>query len=141
VDDWIEVKASTRNSAGRRKLDELKETPKKGDTLVVAELVTSGSICRSDRRSGGLLGQRWDQGHLHQGGDGTHALSKAFGRYLKKKAGNTDGKKTFHSFRHAMTDHLKNKMVSEWTIEEIEGRAGNTETNRRYSRQFRVPKI
>lgn len=38
VDDWIEVKASTRKSAERRKLDELKDLLKKGDTLVVAEL-------------------------------------------------------------------------------------------------------
>ena len=38
VDEWIEVKASTRKSAEKRKLDELKEALKKGDTLVVAEL-------------------------------------------------------------------------------------------------------
>ncbi len=38
VDDWIEVKASSRKSAEKRKLDELKELLKKGDTLVVAEL-------------------------------------------------------------------------------------------------------
>ncbi len=38
VDEWIEVKASTRKSAEKRKLDELKEVLKKGDTLVVAEL-------------------------------------------------------------------------------------------------------
>jgi DNA invertase Pin-like site-specific DNA recombinase len=38
VDDWIAVKASTRKSAERRKLDELKDVLKKGDTLVVAEL-------------------------------------------------------------------------------------------------------
>ncbi len=37
VDDWIEVKASTRKSAERRKLDELKDLLKKGGTLVVAE--------------------------------------------------------------------------------------------------------
>ncbi|MBC2734151.1 MAG: recombinase family protein [Desulfobacteraceae bacterium] len=38
VDDWIEVKASTRKSAEKRKLDELKEILRRGDTLVVAEL-------------------------------------------------------------------------------------------------------
>ncbi len=38
VDDWIEVKASSRKSAERRKLDELKEMLQKGDTLIVAEL-------------------------------------------------------------------------------------------------------
>jgi DNA invertase Pin-like site-specific DNA recombinase len=42
VDEWIEVKASTRKSAEKRKLDELKETLKKGDTLVVAELSCLG---------------------------------------------------------------------------------------------------
>ena len=30
VDEWIEVKASTRNSAEKRKLDELKETAQEG---------------------------------------------------------------------------------------------------------------
>jgi len=30
VDEWIEVKASTRKSAEKRKLDELRETLKKG---------------------------------------------------------------------------------------------------------------
>ena len=38
VDEWITVQASTRRSAHKRKLDELKETLRKGDTLVVAEL-------------------------------------------------------------------------------------------------------
>jgi DNA invertase Pin-like site-specific DNA recombinase len=42
VDEWIEVKASTRKSAEKRKLDELKETLKKGDTLIVAELSRLG---------------------------------------------------------------------------------------------------
>ncbi len=42
VDEWIEVKASTRKSAEKRKLDELRETLKKGDTLIVAELSRLG---------------------------------------------------------------------------------------------------
>jgi len=42
VDEWIEVKASKRKSAEKRKLDELKESLKKGDTLIVAELSRLG---------------------------------------------------------------------------------------------------
>lgn len=42
VDEWIEVKASTRKSAEKRKLDELRETLKKGDTLIVSELSRLG---------------------------------------------------------------------------------------------------
>ena len=42
VDAWIEVKASTRKSAEKRKLGELRETLKKGDTLIVAELSRLG---------------------------------------------------------------------------------------------------
>jgi len=42
VNEWIEVKASTRKSAEKRKLDELKETLNKGDTLIVAELSRLG---------------------------------------------------------------------------------------------------
>ncbi len=38
VDHWVEVQASSRKSAERRKLDELKETLKQGDTLILAEL-------------------------------------------------------------------------------------------------------
>jgi integrase len=71
----------------------------------------------------------------------SHGLSKAFGNYRRNKVGIKDSKKTFHSFRHTLADHLKNKGVDEWMIEEIEGRAGKTETSRRYSGQFRVPKL
>lgn len=42
VDEWIEVKASTRKFAEKRELNELRETLKKGDTLIVAELSRSG---------------------------------------------------------------------------------------------------
>ena len=38
VDHWVEVQASSRKSAERRKLDELKETLKPGDTLILGEL-------------------------------------------------------------------------------------------------------
>jgi integrase len=71
----------------------------------------------------------------------SHALSKHFGSYLRNKVGIKNPKKTFHSFRHTLADHLKNEIGDEWIIEELEGRAGKTETSRRYSGQFRAPKL
>lgn len=71
----------------------------------------------------------------------SHGLSKAFSRYKNNKVGIKDSKKTFHSFRHTLTDNLKNEDVSEWMIEELEGRAGKSETSRRYSERFRVEKL
>jgi integrase len=48
------------------------------------------------------------------------------------------GKKVFHSFRHNVTDHLYKAMVMESLIEEFTGRAGKTETRKRYAKGYRV---
>jgi DNA invertase Pin-like site-specific DNA recombinase len=42
IDDWIEVQASSRKSSTSRKIDELLEVVKSGDTIVVAELSRLG---------------------------------------------------------------------------------------------------
>ncbi len=42
VDNWIETKVSSRKSKKERKIDELLERVKKGDTLIVAELSRLG---------------------------------------------------------------------------------------------------
>jgi len=69
----------------------------------------------------------------------SHAPSKAFGLYLRKKAGITDKRKVFHSFRHNVADHLKNvAMVRREFIEELEGRAGKTETSDRYAEGYQA---
>ena len=61
-----------------------------------------------------------------------HSLSKDFGRY-KTKLG-LGLKKTFHSFRHNVTDLLYKKKVPESIIEELLGRSGHTETRTRYAK-------
>jgi len=52
--------------------------------------------------------------------------------YLRNKVGITDPKKAFHSFRHTATDALWKAQVMESIIEKLTGRAGKTETSRRY---------
>lgn len=69
----------------------------------------------------------------------SHALSKAFGIYLRNKVGINDTKKTFHSLRHSVADHVYNKTQNESIVEELEGRAGKTETRRTYTQGLRVP--
>jgi integrase len=69
-----------------------------------------------------------------------NVLSKRFNYYLRKKAGIIDKKKTFHSFRHNVTNHLMNKPGMEHMesmVEELSGRAGKTETRRTYFKGYR----
>lgn len=49
-----------------------------------------------------------------------HAPSKWFGRY-KSKQGITDGRKTFHSFRHTLIDDLRDAGVQDSLIKRIAG--------------------
>jgi integrase len=67
----------------------------------------------------------------------SNSFTKRFSYYLRKKVGITHEKKTFHSLRHNVVNHLMNKMVSETLVEELEGRAGKTETRRTYFKGFR----
>ena len=62
-----------------------------------------------------------------------HEFSKRFGYYLRKKVRLTNKKKTFHSFRHNVSDHLYKKLVMESLVEELTGRAGKSETRKRYA--------
>ncbi len=68
----------------------------------------------------------------------SHNFSKAFGNYLRNKVKIADRRKTFHSFRHTVTDCLYKQMVQESIIEELTGRAGKTETRKRYAKGYRV---
>ena len=70
-----------------------------------------------------------------------HEFSKRFGYYRKETIGITDSKKTFHSFRHNVSDHLYQKLVTEALIEELTGRAGKTQTRTRYTKALRVPTL
>jgi integrase len=67
-----------------------------------------------------------------------HEFSKRFGYYLRKKVEIADRKKTFHSFRHTVSDHLYKKLVMESLVEELTGRAGKTETRKTYAKGYRV---
>jgi integrase len=67
-----------------------------------------------------------------------HEFSKRFGYYLRNKVRITDPKKTFHSFRHTVSDHLYKKLIMESLVEELTGRAGKTETRKTYAKGYRV---
>jgi len=63
-----------------------------------------------------------------------HEMSKWFSRWIRtKKVGITNPKKSFHSFRHNVAEHLYTKLVQEPLIEELQGRAGKTETRKTYT--------
>lgn len=67
-----------------------------------------------------------------------HYFGRWFGRYLRNRAMISDPKKVFHSFRHNVSDHLYKKLVMESLVEELTGRAGKTETRKRYAKGYRV---
>jgi integrase len=77
-----------------------------------------------------------------QNGDYGHYASKWFATY-KGKAGidTTPNKKVFHSFRHNFADTLFKNMVMETVIEELTGRAGKTETSRRYAKGYNIKEL
>ena len=56
-----------------------------------------------------------------------------FSYYLRETIGLKDPKESLHSFRHLVTDHLYKAMVMESMIEELTGRAEETETSERYA--------
>jgi hypothetical protein len=69
-------------------------------------------------------------------------LGDWFNRYIRsKKIGITDPKKVLESTRQNVADHLYKKVVEESLIEELEGRAGKTETSRRYAKGHRIETI
>ena len=70
----------------------------------------------------------------------SNRFTKRFGYFLRNKVGIKDKKKTFHSLRHLVTNHLMNKpgMKSmESLVKELTGRAGKTETRRTYFKGYR----
>lgn len=71
----------------------------------------------------------------------SHYLSKQGNYYIKRNVKVEDDIKKLYSLRHNVATHLQNQMVSEWMIEELEGRAGKTETSKTYAKGFRAPVI
>lgn len=68
---------------------------------------------------------RWFNGH----GDGVTTGYKI-------NCGITDGKKVFHSFRHTVIDHLKQKQVDGTLLHEFDGHSLGTMTYDRYGKAF-----
>jgi len=68
---------------------------------------------------------RWFNGH----GDGVTTG-------YKKNCGVTDGKKVFHSFRHTVINHLKQKQVDGTLLHEFDGHSLGTMTYDRYGKAF-----
>lgn len=71
--------------------------------------------------------------------DGTysHEASKSFGRF-KRRSGITSKRKVFHSFRHTISDHLKQKLIDGRVVDELTGHALQGESFRRYGKSFVV---
>jgi integrase len=63
--------------------------------------------------------------------------SRWFGRY-RHRIGITDERKTFHSFRHTVIDHLKQKLVEPHLIASLVGHAGGSITLDRYGKPYQA---
>lgn len=74
-----------------------------------------------------------------QGNDGTYSsiFSKRFSNYTSK-IGLREDKQSFHSFRHNMSDTLKNLDVPESVIKAIMGHTDSSETFGRYGSEYKV---
>lgn len=66
-----------------------------------------------------------------------HSASKWFGKY-RKRCGVTDKGKVFHSFRHTLTDNLKQQGVPEEHSASIVGHAKEGITYRVYGQEYNV---
>jgi integrase len=69
----------------------------------------------------------------------SHSASKWFNSRYKKQIGlNTEKgkKKTYHSFRHTLSDHLKQKLISGTLIDELTGHAVQGESLGRYGKPY-----
>jgi integrase len=66
-----------------------------------------------------------------------HKATKWFGTY-KTKLGLTSKQLVFHSFRHTLTDNLKQKLITETLIDELTGHALQGETMGRYGKRYNV---
>ena len=64
-----------------------------------------------------------------------YAASKWFKPY-RTRCGITSKKKVYHSFRHTLTDHLKQKMVNMAVVEEFTGHALQGEGASRYGKKY-----
>ena len=76
---------------------------------------------------------------IKQGTNGLygHYPSKWFNeRYKKRKCGIDDKKKVFHSFRHTVTNHLKQKGVNDNMLAELIGHELPGETLGRYGKKY-----
>ena len=76
---------------------------------------------------------------ITQAVDGTYSsmFSKRFGRYLER-INVKEKKQSFHSFRHNMSDTLKNLDVPESVIKAILGHTDDSETFGRYGSEYKV---
>jgi len=66
-----------------------------------------------------------------------HKATKWFGRY-RKALGIDSKQKVFHSFRHTLSDNLKQQFIKDTIIEELTGHAVQGETMSRYGKRYPV---
>ena len=66
-----------------------------------------------------------------------HKATKWFGRY-KQSCGIDSKQKVFHSFRHTLSDNLKQQLITETIIDELTGHAVQGETMGRYGKRYPV---
>jgi integrase len=69
-----------------------------------------------------------------------HSVSQWFGRFCKRYGVKT-AKKAFHSFRHTVADHLKQKDVRDSYIAQLEGHKEKSITMGRYGKRYDMKKL
>ncbi len=76
-------------------------------------------------------------GNCYTGMTVMYCATKWFGTF-KKKCGLDDRLLVFHSFRHTLTDNLKQQLINETLIDELTGHALQGETMGRYGKRYSV---
>ncbi len=66
-----------------------------------------------------------------------HKATKWFGRF-RKACGIDSPKKVYHSFRHTLTDNLKQQLIKDSLIDELTGHVLQGETMGRYGKKYQV---
>jgi integrase len=123
----------------------IQDNPEKGKRLKTASALRSIPLhpfLVDDLNFPGFVDKVKSEGHewlWHQLKKISYRLGHAPGRWFsayRKRCGITDPKKTFHSFRHTLSDILKQQLVEESLIDQLTGHQLKGETMGRYGKPY-----
>ncbi len=65
-----------------------------------------------------------------------HSATKWFGTF-RRRIGITSKKQAYHSFRHTLTDNLKQQLINDTLVDELTGHTVQGESMGRYGKKYR----